>query len=279
MDHENYSNDEKVSSLNEIINSIGLVSNSNSNLTTEDINSQSESNNQLTLNESNSINENLLKEINQNNLKNLSDSVQLLSNDIDRRIGNYLLNDIEKKNIYISELEELIKFQESEISQLKSKLESINKLDLITKLKSNMESKTELINNTITKLSKQDNLEQGNSEQYNFESVASLKNLTNKSQLEKNKQIQVVQIKTNNESTSKLDSDSSYYTQNQDLVLNANSRNKTKSISKEEEPPRYNGIIVIEKPQKQIVVEQYTDIEDTDKSIEIIKQRRRGARL
>jgi len=279
MDHENYSNDEKVSSLNEIINSIGLVSNSNSNLTTEDINSQSESNNQLTLNESNSINENLLKEINQNNLKNLSDSVKLLSNDIDRRIGNYLLNDIEKKNIYISELEELIKFQESEISQLKSKLESINKLDLITKLKSNMESKTELINNTITKLSKQDNLEQGNSEQYNFESVASLKNLTNKSQLEKNKQIQVVQIKTNNESTSKLDSDSSYYTQNQDLVLNANSRNKTKSISKEEEPPRYNGIIVIEKPQKQIVVEQYTDIEDTDKSIEIIKQRRRGARL
>jgi len=265
MDQENLSNEEKVSSLNEIINSIGLGSKSVSII----VNPTSDSNDQ-TINKSNGINEILLTQINsdQNNLTNLSEDVQLLSNDIDRRIGKYLMDEIEKKNTYIIELEELIKFQESEISQLKSKLESVNKLELITKLKSNMETKAESICNKISKLSEQEDSEQS-------ESISSLKSLTTSI-----KPVQIVQIKKiTNESSSGFDSDLNPYSQNQDLILNANSRQKTKSISKDEEPLRYSGIMVLEKPQKQIVIEQYTDVEDTDKSTEIIKQRRRGARL
>ena len=68
--------------------------------------------------------------------------------------------------------------------------------------------------------------------------------------------------------------------------MNAGSRNKVKSISKAEEEPRYSGITVLEKPQKQqmpkiiIDYDQSSEMsESQDKSSVILKQRRRGARL
>lgn len=262
MEEQNLTNSDQVSSLNEIINSIKL-SNSENNIENniDQLNSNNSQNN-IECEVKNNLNEYI--NYSNSNTNNPEKTVKLLSNDIDRRIGDYLLNEITKKNSYIEELEEIIKFQESEISQLKSKLESIKGLELVCKLKSNIETKSESLNNTITELSNKDNLDNSNK-------------ISVLSQPEKNKQIQVVHVKKIDTDT---DSSSNYYSQNQDLVLNANSRQKNKSISKEEEPLKYNGIMLLEKPQKQIVLEQYTDREeDNDKSTEIIKQRRRGARL
>ncbi len=74
---------------------------------------------------------------------------------------------------------------------------------------------------------------------------------------------------------------------NPDLVLGSNldSRGKTKSISKEEEEPRYCGVSIVEKPQKQTpkIIFDYdlnSEMSETQSNpVEIIKQRRRGARL
>jgi hypothetical protein len=252
MEEQNLTNSDQVSSLNEIINSIKLADSENS-----------VQNNikELELNDDSNLNE--INNLSNYTINNPEQTIRLLSNDIDRKIGDYLLNEITKKNSYIEELEEIIKYQESEISQLKSKLESINKIELISKLKSNMETKSEIINNSIDKL----NSEQSISENLNQDEKNS-----------SNKQVQVIKIKKISDTN--IPDVNSYQPQNQDLNLNANSRLKTKSLSKEEEPLTYNGIVILEKIKKEIVIEKSSEIENDDcEKSDILKQRRRARRL
>lgn len=82
-----------------------------------------------------------------------SDKTILFSNDIDRRIGKYLMDELDNKNSYINELEEIVKYQENEISELKLKLDSINKLELVAKLKSNLDTQTTNLNKIINETS------------------------------------------------------------------------------------------------------------------------------
>ena len=75
-----------------------------------------------------------------------------------------------------------------------------------------------------------------------------------------------------------------YPSLNADLVLNSSSKLKTKSIKKEDEEPRYNGVVILEKPKKEpeikIVMDYETETsENTDKNSEILKQRRRARKL
>lgn len=85
----------------------------------------------------------------------------IFTNSVDRRIGNYLLDELDKKNQYIDELEDLIKFQQNEINELKAQLNSVNQLELINKIKSNLDAKTQPETNLIKK-SKMQNLDSDN---------------------------------------------------------------------------------------------------------------------
>jgi len=218
--------------LNDIIESIKLdePEKNNINITNNIINNE-ESHNNLEVDDEE-------KEVSYNK------NVNLFSNDIDRKIGNYLFNEIEKKSLYIQELEDIIKFQEKEISELKSKLDSINKLELLGKLKSNITSKVESYIN-----------------ENNLEDVKPIK------------KVQVVQVK-------KIDNDQSneYNTINQDLVFTSNTKPKPK-FSDIDEPPRYTGISILEKPsqvERKIIIEKSDDAEN---STEILKVRRRARKL
>ena len=117
-----------------------IISNSNTNTNTDtntkpivnanesDISNYSSNNtfNDNTIIKNNSYSEN--NEISNNTTNHIQSQIQLFSHDIDRKIGSYLLNELESKKSYIDELENVIKFQQEEISELKSKLESINNL-------------------------------------------------------------------------------------------------------------------------------------------------------
>lgn len=190
------------------------------------------------------------KVLNLDNQK-IENRVQLLTDDIDRRIGNYLLNELEKKQEYINELEEALKFQEKEINELKEKLDSFDKLELLNKIKSNMDLKLTRIENEI---SHHDNQEK------------------------KNVQIKKTQNKFLND-----EEKFSYPKTNPDLVLRSEPINKIKTISKEEEEPRYNGVTILKKPKKEeeikIVLDYETETCENDKSTDLIKQRRRARKL
>ena len=67
----------------------------------------------------------------------------------DKRVTTYLINELEKKIQYINELEDILKFQEQEILSLKNKLESANKMQLLIKLKNNIDTKSEELSNKI----------------------------------------------------------------------------------------------------------------------------------
>jgi hypothetical protein len=257
---------EDVSSLNDILNTI-TSSNSqylNNVNEIELINKEKKINNESQIlnnktqssnNESQSSN-NDLNEINQ-----VKNNIELFTHEIDRKIGKYLFDRLEKNQNYIDELEEVVKFQENEIKELKLKLESINKLELVAKLKTSIEEKN---------------------------------NSSNKDEKIKNSEILVIN-KPNNKNNLNEDNSNTYYSTNPDLVLSTGSRNKVKSISKEEEELRYSGITILEKPQTQqlpkIVLDYekntlYNDnienseySEKSEKSSEIIKQRRRGNRI
>ena len=289
-----------INSLSEILNSLAnnedndniknntkdnIISNSNTNTDTNtkpivnanesDISNYSSNNtfNDNTIIKNNSYSEN--NEISNNTTNHIQSQIQLFSHDIDRKIGSYLLNELESKKSYIDELENVIKFQQEEISELKSKLESINKLELIAKLK------TGFIHPNSTK---SDSIE---GTEYDTDAVAVAVPNQKPKVVHVKKVIQVNQNNSNTIRNEQYNQSSSYGT-NPDLVLGSNldSREKTKSISKDEEEPRYCGITIVERPpqkQTQKIVLDYDSnsemSESQSNSVEIIKQRRRAARL
>lgn len=232
---------EKTNTLNDILNSINNDDSSNSN----NINIKKQENELNNL----EINEEQIQNIVEK--QDLPQQVQLLSNSIDRRIGNFLLDELEKKQIYINELEEALKFQEKEIAELKNKLEAFNKLELLSKIKSNMENK---LVETETNLSQA-------VEQENKHKVIQVKKTTQINQQEQN----------------------DYPKSNPDLVFSSDPGLKVKSIPKEEEEPRYNGVMMLEKPKNepQIKIQMDYDTETCDSTSmsDVIKQRRRAIRL
>lgn len=190
--------------------------------------------------------------------------VQLFTDTIDRRIGNYLLNELEKKQAYIDELEDAVKFQEKEISDLKSKLEGINKLELLSKIKSNMETKL---------LDVETNLQQVETD----EKVVKSKVVNVK---KSNQQTQPVQAQPK---VVRDEEQNQYPRSNPDLVFRSDPGTKVKSIPKEEEEPRYNGVIMLEKPKNEPVIQIQLDYEtetggdNSSTMTDIAKQRRRRA--
>jgi hypothetical protein len=298
MDLENQQN-ETASSLAEILNSIGSEDVSRLNIVNYNLEQ-----------EDNLVMEKQIELINMDNNKHvgidkntqfdgfdqdnsLSSQVQLLSNDVDRRIGNYLLNELEKKQQYIDELEEAVKFQEKEIFELKQKLEAISKLELIAKIKSNMDTKLLDIESNLSKSQSQSQSPSPSSSPSPFPSLSNQNTESELSDSEsKSNSNKVVIIKKQNQptqltqSTQKVykDDEQSYYPRNNpDLVLRKDTYQKVKSITKEEEEPRYNGIMMLDRPKKEekikISLDYETETTSTDKISEIIKQRRRNAKF
>lgn len=188
----------------------------------------------------------------------LNTQVQLLTNNIDRRIGEYLLNELEKKQIYINELEEALKFQEKEISELKAKLDAFDKLELLGKIKSNVETK-------LTQA--ETNLANNNSENF---------------KLHQNDKPKVVQVKKSHIVSE--EEQTQYPKFNPDLVFKSDPGTKVKSISKEEEEPRYNGVMMLDKPKNEPVIKIQLDYdtetgENSSTMSDVLKQRRRARRL
>jgi len=294
MDLPNQKN-ETTSSLTEILNSIKLDDTTKLNIVNYDfdnINNTNEQNHNNNDNYNDNDNDNIntkipesfdkkTKEINiessqfnQNN--NFSQQVQLLSNDIDRRIGNYLLNELEKKQSYIDELEEAVKFQEKEIHKLKQKIESISKLELLSKIKSNMDSKLSDIESNLSS----SNMESQSQSQSQSQTQSQSQSQTNKV-VQVKKPVQITQV----QKVARDEEQSQYPRNNPDLVLRKDTYQKVKSIPKEEEEPRYNGIMMLDKPKKEeekikISLDYETETpSSTEKMSEIIKQRRRNARF
>ena len=271
MDLSNKNQEEETTNtLAEILGSINLETKPN--LYSNDINivNYMEEENNKVLSLPNDINMNLkqMQEVQpykteQIQTPNIISQVQLLTDTIDRRIGNYLLNELEKKQVYIDELEEAVKFQEKEISDLKLKLECLNKLELLSKIKSNMETKL---------IESETNLhqEETNEQEINFKP-------------------KVVSVKKNNLQTqSKIIKDEEqmqYPKNNPDLVFRSDPGTKVKSIPKEEEEPRYNGVIMLDKPKNETKIKIQLDYDtetcgDNSSTItDVHKQRRRARRL
>jgi hypothetical protein len=212
------------------------------------------------------------------------EQIQLFSHPIDRKIGNYLMNELEKKQSYIEELEEVVKFQEKEIGELKSKIDTIGKLEILAKLKSGLEENHK--NNFEDK-----KLNVGDDDttyNQNKPKVVQVKKQS-VSVIESNKPNQINQMiqeaQSKNNDNQSLSSSSSYPSVNPDLVLGSSSfKTKTKSIPKEEEEPRYNGVVILDKPKREpeikIVMDYETDtIESSEKSSDLLKQRRRARKL
>lgn len=169
----------------------------------------------------------------------------IFTNSIDRRIGNYLLDELDKKNQYIDELEDLIKFQQNEINELKARLNSVNQLELISKIKSNLEAKTQTQQQPITNES---------------------------NPIKKSKTL-------NSDSDNEI---TPFVPLNQDLSSSRSTStySKVKPMSKEDEETnvRYKGITIIPKPVVELVPKPV--VSDTDISqTELSKQRRRARKL
>ena len=298
-------------SLSEILNSLNsnptnLYNSTNEN---ENENNSEDNNKDNTINinlESYQNNTNTNTNTNTNiNTDQIKNEVQLFSNEIVRRVGNYLLNELEKKQSYVEELEEVIKFQQKEISELKSKLDSINKLELVARLKSSIDEKRNLTNYSLSSINEDEQYEQEEQEEQEeleeqeipkqkvVQVVRVKKSQTNltqsNTQIQQTQQIQQIQQTQQIQQIQQTQQTQSnaFIPSNCDLILGSGSRNKVKLISKaEEEELRYNGITILEKPQKQQMPKIVLDYdqgsemsESQDKSTEIIKQRRRGARL
>lgn len=249
---------ETTSSLAEILCSINTDINTNIvNVVNYD---EEEKNNE---NQTNNINVNL-QELQE--MPNLNTQVQLLSDAIDRRIGNYLLNELEKKQAYIDELEEAVKFQEKEISELKSKLEGINKLELLSKIKSNMETKLVEV---------ETNLHQAEDDRQETSFKPKVVNVKKSNQIIHQTQQQVV----------KTEEQTQYPKSNPDLVFRSDHGTKVKSIPKEQEEPRYNGVMMLDKPKNEPVIKIQLDYEtetggdNSSTMSDVVKQRRRARRL
>ena len=263
-------------------NDVNVVNYSGEEKTNEEKTNEEKTNEEKTNeDETNNININLQE------LPNLSTQVQLLTDTIDRRIGNYLLNELEKKQAYIDELEEAVKFQEKEISELKSKLESMNKLELLSKIKSNMETKLVEVETNLHQV------EEELPENYEVNSGAPEKNENSfLGRQETNFKPKVVSVKKSNQQTQQVqaqpkvvmdEEQTQYPRSNPDLVFRSDPGTKVKSIPKEEEEPRYNGVIMLEKPKNEPVIKIQLDYEtetggdNSSTMSDVVKQRRRRA--
>lgn len=262
-------------------NNIGLE-NLNNNDSNNDLNNTNYSNNNDDLDNVDNSKNNLS---NINTHEQIKTNINLFTHDIDRRIGKYLLNELEKKQSYIDELEDVIKYQEKEIGELKLKLDSINKLELIAKLKTNIEQKKLLDFENLNDSPDDDftnNYSNSNSNNI-INSNSNSNDITNANA--KPKPNPIVRVKKiNNSNLNQETSSNEFVPSIPDLVLNSNSRQKVKSIKKEEEEPRYCGVTILEKPKSQsqkifLDNELNSDIDNSEKSTEILKQRRRCARL
>lgn len=249
---ESSDKDEPTNTLADVVNSINLETN---------VNNCIEEENKVLSNFTNEV----YQEQNLLNLQNLQNfTTQLFTDTIDRRIGNYLLNELEKKQVYIEELEDAVKFQEKEITELKSKLEALNKLELLSKIKSNMETK---LNQVETNLYQEQEQEQ---EQEMRTEI-------------KPKVVQIKKISLQTQSKVIRDEEQ-YQKPNHDLVFRSDPGTKVKSIPKEEEEPRYNGVIMLDKPKNEpkTIIQLDYDNETSEKSntmTDVLKQRRRARRL
>lgn len=116
--------------------------NNNMNVLKDDQNLEKEIvENEVTSNENTFIQN--LKE-NQESQSDASNEINIINeikDETEKKITLYLINELEKKNFYISELENVIKNQEEEIIELNNKITSINQVDLLIKLKNNVENK------------------------------------------------------------------------------------------------------------------------------------------
>ena len=116
------------------------------------------------------------------------------------------------------------------------------------------------------------------------------------SNIPESKSNKVVQVKKPTQSTQSTQStqpvqkvfkdeeQTQYPKHNPDLVLRKDTAQKVKSITKEEEEPRYNGIMMLDKPKKEeekikITLDYESETNSSDKTTEIIKQRRRNVRF
>lgn len=205
--------------------------------------------------------------------------VQLLTDAIDRRIGNYLLNELEKKQTYIDELEEAVKFQEKEISDLKSKLDGLNKLELLSKIKSNMETKLVEVETNLHLAEAE--VEAEAEEREIKPKVLSVRKSNNPSG-------QNGQNGQNGQTKSKIvksEEQTQYPKSIPDLVFRSDPGTKVKSIPKEQEEPRYNGIMMLDKPKNEPVIKIQLDYEteasddNSSTMTNIVKQRRRARGL
>ena len=254
-----------------------------------------ELNNHIQIVESNHLSNETNSNPNANTHTNFSkEHIQLFSHQIDKRLGNYLMDELEKKQSYIEELEEVIKFQEKEIGELKLKLDTLGKLDILAKLKSSVEGNLKSDTEDKTPHHQQDNhlAEDNKQNQLKPKVVQVKKQSTNIAETESNQLYKSNQINQmiknaqtkNDDSRSALSDSLSYPSTNPDLVMGSSFKTKTKSIPKEEEEPRYNGVVILDKPKREpeihIVMDYSTDtIESSEKSSDLLRQRRRARKL
>jgi len=232
--------------------------------------------------ETNNININSLE------IPNFSTQVQLFADTIDRRIGNYLLNELEKKQAYIDELEEAVKFQEKEISDLKSKLEGMNKLELLSRIKSNMETKLVEVETNLYQMEETKELPgiyevNSGAPEKNENSFLGRQEISFKPKVLNVKKYnqQVQQVQQAHTKVVKDEEQTQYPRSNPDLVFRSDPGTKVKSIPKEEEEPRYNGVIMLDKPKNETQIKIELDYEtetggdNSSTMSDVLKQRRR----
>ena len=145
----------------------------------------------------------------------------------------------------------------------------MNKLELLSKIKSNMETKLVELDENISSINEvQEQITKPKVVQINKSSQQTQQTIVN----------EVKKVK-------KVDEEETQYpTSNPDLVFKSDPGKKVKSIPKEEEEIRYNGVILLEKPkeEQQINIQLDYETETADNlstMCDVIKQRRRARKL
>jgi hypothetical protein len=75
--------------------------------------------------------------------------IETIKDETDKKIAIYLISELEKKNFYINELEEVIKDQENKINELNEKISSKNQVDLLLKIKDNLLNKSNYVSQQL----------------------------------------------------------------------------------------------------------------------------------
>lgn len=194
--------------------------------------------NSIDIVESNSIN--IVESIEFDKFKQ-KEQIELFTNQIDRRIGNYLMDELEKKQNYIGELELLIKYQQDEISSLKSKLNSIDKLELVAKIKSNLNLKSDLVEKHLNECENEMNPESRQIQEHKISNVKTIQIKKSSNNLLNNQTKSETNSNTNEE----------FKPKNNDLILESNSIYSNLKFESEPDSDNvgYNGIIILEKPK------------------------------